>query len=169
MAKALIGIALSLCLGLSLAHAQTAKQNPAWSQLTQEQQRILAPIENEWEGFDAPRKRKWLGIAQRYPKMKPEAQARLQRRMQEWVSLTPEQRRAARNKSKEFAQLFPDDPTVLGRKWEEYKQARAAEEAERAAEAAPEPAPEGTPEPAGGTPAAFEGANPPADAAPQQQ
>lgn len=163
MAKALLGIALAFCLGISVAHAQTAK-NPTWNQLTDAQQRILAPIEDAWEGLDAARKQKWLGIAKRYPKMKPEAQARLQRRMQEWVSLTPEQRSAARDKYKEFGEL----PAVR-EKWEEYKQARAAEEAQKAAEAAGEPAPEGAPESASETPAAFEGTNPPEAAGPQQQ
>ncbi len=164
MAKALIGIALSLCLGLSFAHAQTAKQNPTWSQLTQEQQRILAPIEEAWEGLEAASKQKWLGLAKRYPKMKPQAQARLQRRMQEWVSLTPEQRHAARDKYKEFGEL----PAVR-EKWEEYKQARAAEEAQKAAEAAAKPAAEGAPETPTETPAAFEGTNLPEAAGPQQQ
>ncbi|HLB15230.1 MAG TPA: DUF3106 domain-containing protein [Burkholderiales bacterium] len=164
MAKALIGIALWLCLGVSLAHAQTAKQNPTWDQLTDAQQRILAPIESAWEALDPPRKRKWLGIAQRYPKMSPKAQARLQRRMQEWVSLTPEQRSAARDKYKEFGEL----PAVR-EKWEEYKQARAAEDAQKAGEAAAEPAPEGTSETATETPAAFEGTNPSGATGLQQQ
>jgi hypothetical protein len=134
MAKALIGIALSLCLGLSFAHAQTAKQAPTWGQLTQEQQRILAPIQGEWEKLDPPHKRKWLGIAQRYPKMKREAQERLQRRMQEWASLTPAQRQAAREKYKEFEQLPAEERQAVRKKWEEYKEARAAQDAQKAAE-----------------------------------
>ena len=134
MAKALIGIALSLCLGLSFAHAQTAKQAPTWGQLTQEQQGILAPIQGEWDKLDPPRKRKWLGIAQRYPKMKREEQERLQRRMQEWASLTPAQRQAAREKYKEFEQLPAEERQAVRKKWEEYKEARAAQDAQRAAE-----------------------------------
>jgi len=134
MAKALLGIALSLCLGISFAHAQTAKQSPPWSQLTQEQQGILAPIQGEWDKLDPPRKRKWLGIAQRYPKMKREEQERLQRRMQEWASLTPAQRQAAREKYKEFEQLPAQEQQAVRKKWEEYKEARAAQDAQKATE-----------------------------------
>jgi len=137
MAKALLGIALALCLGISVAQAQQAK-NPTWGQLTSEQRQILAPIQGEWDKLDAPRKRKWLGLAQRYPKMQPEAQARLQQRMSEWASLTPAQRQAAREKYREFEQLPPDERQVMRKKWDEYKQARAAEGAAKAPEAAVE-------------------------------
>jgi hypothetical protein len=69
MAKAHLGIALALCLGLSVANAQSTKQNPAWEQLSPAQQQILAPIQGEWDKLDAPRKQKWIGITKRYPKM----------------------------------------------------------------------------------------------------
>jgi len=141
MAKALIGIALSLCFGLSFAHAQTAKQAPTWGQLTQEQQRILAPIQSEWDRLDPPRKRKWIGIAQRYPKMRSEEQERLQRRMWEWASLSPEQRQAAREKYKEFEQLPAQKRQEVRKKWDEYKEARAAQDAQKAAEPPPEEKP----------------------------
>ncbi len=134
MAKALLRIALSLCLGIAAAQAQTAKQAPAWSELTLAQQHILAPLEAEWDTFDPPRKRKWLGIARRYPKMKREEQERLQRRMREWVSLTPAQRQAARDKYREFEQLPPQERQAVKKKWDEYKEARAAEESRKAAE-----------------------------------
>jgi Protein of unknown function (DUF3106) len=134
MAKALRGIVLALCLGLSVAHAQSSKQNPSWGQLTPEQQQILAPIQGEWDKFEAVRKQKWLGITQRYPKMKPEEQARLQRRMQEWATLTPDQRRAAREKYREFEQLPPKERQVIREKWDQYTQ-------ELARKPEPEPAP----------------------------
>ena len=132
MAKALLGIALALCLGVSVAQAQQAK-NPTWGQLTSEQRQILAPIQAEWDKLDPPRKRKWLGIAQRYPKMKPEEQERLQQRMNEWASLTPAQRRAARETYRDFEQKPADERPGL-KKWDEYKQARTAEGAAKAPE-----------------------------------
>jgi len=125
MAKALLGIALALCLGVSVAQAQQAK-NPTWGQLTSEQRQILAPIQAEWDKLDPLRKRKWLGITQRYPKMKPEEQERLQQRMNEWANLTPSQRRAARETYRDFEQKPADERPGL-RKWDEYKQARTAE------------------------------------------
>ena len=62
---------------------------PAWSQLTTQQKIILAPLANEWEGMENVRKKKWLGIADRYPSMKPDEQLRTQERMREWARLTP--------------------------------------------------------------------------------
>ena len=53
---------------------------PAWSQLTTQQKIILAPLANEWEGMENVRKKKWLGIADRYPSMKPDEQLRTQER-----------------------------------------------------------------------------------------
>jgi len=165
MAKALLGIALALCLGLSVANAQSIKQNPAWGQLSPEQQKILAPIQGEWDKLDAPRKQKWIGITQRYPKMKPEEQARLQKRMQEWATLTPDQRRTAREKYREFEQLPTAERQAIREKWDQYRQELAQKPA------APAPAEESSPptdnpaaegaQPAESTPPA-EGAQPPA-------
>jgi hypothetical protein len=164
MAKALFGIALALCLGLSVANAQSIKQNPAWGQLTPEQQKILAPIQGEWDRLDAPRKQKWIGIAQRYPKMNPEEQARLQKRMQEWATLTPDQRRAAREKYREFEQLPTKEREAMRQKWDQYKQ-------ELAQKPAASPPTEESSQPAAESPAAepaqpAEGAPPAAPAQP---
>lgn len=136
MAKAVLGVALWLALALPLSALAADKSSPAWHQLTPEQQRILAPIQGEWDSFDAQRKRKWLGITQRYPKMGPDEQARLQRRMKEWATLTPAQRQAARDKYREFEQLTAAERQAMREKWERYKQEQAAREAAaRAAEA----------------------------------
>jgi hypothetical protein len=52
-----------------------------WSQLTPAQQRILAPLKDDWPNIEAPRRQKWLDIARRYPTMPPQKQERLQARM----------------------------------------------------------------------------------------
>jgi hypothetical protein len=135
MAKAVLGIAVWLVLALPYPAAYADKSNPAWTELRPEQQRILAPIQGEWESLDAPRKRKWLGVAQRYPKMTADEQVRLQQRVKEWVSLTPEQRRAARDKYREFEQLPPEDRQAVREKWDKFQQEQAAKEtAAKAAE-----------------------------------
>ncbi len=121
---ALAGLALGLAIACSPAVAQSVRGDPAWSQLTAEQQQILAPIRDEWESFDAVRKRKWVGIAQRYPTLSADAQTRLQRRMQEWAGLSPDARRAARERYRDFEQLPADERQALIEKWEQYKQSR---------------------------------------------
>lgn len=121
---ALAGLALGLAVACTPAFAQSVRGDPAWSQLTAEQQQILAPIRGEWESFDAVRKRKWVGIAQRYPKLSADEQARLQRRMQDWAALSPDARRAARERYRDFEQLPADERQALIEKWEQYKQSR---------------------------------------------
>jgi hypothetical protein len=126
MANAVLGIAVWLVLALPHPAAYADKNNPAWAELRPAQQQALAPIQGEWESLDAPRKRKWLGVAQRFPKMTADEQARLQKRMKEWVSLTPEQRRAARDKYREFEQLPPENRQAAREKWDKFKQEKAA-------------------------------------------
>ena len=48
--------------------------------------------------MDPAKKKKWLGIAKRYPGMTPEEQHRTQLQMRDWYSLTPEQRELVREK-----------------------------------------------------------------------
>jgi len=79
------------------APARSAAQvHPKWEELTPVQQRILAPLEPGWESLGELHRRKWLQIAERYPKFSPAEQAKLQARMSEWARMTPQQRRVAR-------------------------------------------------------------------------
>lgn len=70
--------------------------HPNWAELTVVQQRIFAPLAPEWNGMPELARKKWLQIAQAYPKYTPAQQQRLQTRMADWVKLTPEQRHRAR-------------------------------------------------------------------------
>jgi len=97
-----------------------AAVRPAWAELTAEQQQILAPLKDDWENLAVERRKKWIGIAKRYPGMKPEEQARVQRRMQAWAKLTPEQRRQARESYKNIAK-DKDRHGDLREQWAEYQ------------------------------------------------
>lgn len=110
-------------------------RQPAWVELTQEQKQILAPLARDWDKMEAFRKKKWLGIAKRYPGMKPQEQARVQRRMQDWASLTPEQRTQARARYKNLKTVPPEQKEALKKKWEQYKEL-PEEEKKRLAEKA---------------------------------
>lgn len=108
---------------ISPAHAVVPElRQPAWAELTQEQKQILAPLSRDWDKMEAFRKKQWLGIAKRYPAMKPEEQARIQRRMQDWVSLTPEQRAQARTQYKSLKTAPPEKKQAIRQKWEQYKE-----------------------------------------------
>ena len=78
MVKTLVALTVWLCFALPAVAAQQDKAGaknppvrPAWSELTQQQQQILAPLAPEWDRMDATRRKNWVGIAERYPKMKP--------------------------------------------------------------------------------------------------
>ncbi|MEW6165190.1 MAG: DUF3106 domain-containing protein [Pseudomonadota bacterium] len=101
---------------------------PEWAQLSPQQRQVLAPLAAEWNGMEAFRRKKWLGIAERYATMAPEEQSRLQQRMRDWAKLTPEERRLAREKYKALKKVSPDQRESLRQNWADYK---ALPEAER--------------------------------------
>jgi hypothetical protein len=95
---------------------------PAWAELTAGQQQVLAPLKANWETLDPDRRLKWIAIAKRYPRMKPLEQERVQRRMQTWANLSPEQRRQARENYKHLAKAPRPAPNKdLRQAWAEYQ------------------------------------------------
>jgi hypothetical protein len=90
--------AVTLATALFLADPALAQPagGPSWNQLSPQQREALAPLAGQWTAMPAENKRKWLDIADKYPKLSPEGKARLQTRMTDFSRLTPEQRRTAR-------------------------------------------------------------------------
>ena len=122
MAKVLAMPMLWLCIAVStIAAGVDKKPPPSWSQLTPEQQQILAPLANDWHTLDEGRRKKWLLLAKRYPKMMPDEQLRLRTQMKDWVELTPEQRRIARESYKKLAKQPPEKRKVVKQKWLQYQ------------------------------------------------
>jgi hypothetical protein len=113
---------LAFLVGFSAFAAGPAKKNPAWVDLTPDQQQTLKPLAAEWDSLDTPRRNKWLGIAKRYPSMNAKEQKRVQDRMAEWVRLSPDQRRAAREQFRKIGKLPPAKREVVSQHWEEYQQ-----------------------------------------------
>jgi hypothetical protein len=135
------GLILTLCL-ISSAHAVVPElRQPAWAELSQEQKQILAPLSRDWDKLEAYRKKKWLGIAKRYPGMKPEEQARVQSQMKEWANLTPDQRKQAREQYKSLQKVPPEKKEALKQKWEEYQTLSEEEKKRLAEKAAQKPSP----------------------------
>lgn len=94
---------VAACMLTPAAHAQlpasapnVLNTHPTWAELSPVNQRILTPLQPLWDRLPEINRRKWLKIADRYPKLSPGDQARLQSRMAEWVKMTPQQRRLAR-------------------------------------------------------------------------
>lgn len=140
MARALFAVVVAVALGLfspQPAHAVVPPiKQPSWVELNVEQREILAPLAGEWDDLEYSRRKKWLGIAERYPSMKAEEQARIQRRMVDWVKLSPEERKLAREKFKNLQKSPPEQKESIKQKWQEYKELPDEEKQRLQAEAA---------------------------------
>jgi hypothetical protein len=113
--------ALLTVLACASASAAPPEKGPVWAELTVDQQQVLAPLKQDWSKLERERKLKWLGIAKRYPSLKPEEQQRVQRRMAAWAKLTPEQRGQARQRYRNIGKLSPEGAPDLRRLWAEYQ------------------------------------------------
>jgi hypothetical protein len=102
------------------AGALPVKSDPfaAWHQLSAPQQQVLLPLREHWGELDDISRDKWLGVAERYPKLGPAEQARVRERMGQWARTTPTERGEARLRFQQSRQLSPDERQ---KKWEAYQ------------------------------------------------
>lgn len=93
---------------------------PAWKELTPQQRQILQPLAEDWDGMASFRRKKWMGIAERYSQLTPEEQQRMQRRMKAWARLPAEERRIAREKFKKLQKAPTEKRESIKLRWEQY-------------------------------------------------
>lgn len=128
-----LAIAAGVSVSLVLANPAGAidlspLQQPNWAELTPQQREVLMPLSGEWDKLETYRRKKWLGIAQRYPSMTTEEQQRVQHNMRAWIKLTPAQRQQARERFKESLQkTSPEHRQAIKQKWQEYSKLPDAE------------------------------------------
>jgi len=72
------------------------KPDGTWDGLKPAQQKILAPLESDWDYMLPDSRKKWIQVANIYPKMSAQDQERLQSRMTSWSNLSQKDRRVAR-------------------------------------------------------------------------
>ena len=72
------------------------KPDGTWEGLKPAQQKILAPLESDWDYMLPDSRKKWTQVANIYPKMSEQDQQRLQSRMASWSNLSQKERRLAR-------------------------------------------------------------------------
>ncbi len=109
--------------------SKPAAMRPLWLDLTPAQQLALKPLGASWNELSEGRKRKWLALSKNYPSMSSAEQAKLQERMNEWVTLSAQQRTQARLN---YAQAKAISPAEKQEKWQAY-QALSPEEKHRLA------------------------------------
>lgn len=97
-------------LAISTSHAQTVSggghgkttavptkmPDGTWEGLNVNQQKILAPLESDWDYISPDSRKQWIYVANIYPKMSSQDQKRLQSRMASWSNLSQKDRRIAR-------------------------------------------------------------------------
>ena len=127
MARSFLAAAFWLCVSFSVSASATAAK-PSWDELKPQQRDVLAPLAQEWNNMDSAIKKKWLGIAKRYPGMTAEEQQRTQLQMRDWYSLTPEQRELVREKYKTIKKLPPEKRHEIKQKWLEYVQTSSGDQ-----------------------------------------
>ncbi len=123
------------------APATIPKHSGNWDDLSVVQQKILAPLEEDWSYLSKERRQKWIQVANLYPKMKRVDQERLQSRMNEWAKLSQKDRRIARDNYlsslrfpaeekasawQAYQQLSPEDKKKLAAKEDSKKKPTAA-------------------------------------------
>lgn len=113
-------VILASVLGVAEAVVPALGQ-PDWTELPANKKQILAPLAGEWDALEPWRKKKWLDIAEKYPAMGVEEQARIQHRMKAWVKLTPEERKAAREKYQNVQKASSEEREALKKMWTEYQ------------------------------------------------
>ena len=111
--RGLVLAAALCCAGIAFAQE--------WSQLTADQQRILAPLRDDWVNIEPARREKWVQIAKRYPSMTPAQQARLEARMRQWAAMSPEERAQVRERYRKLQDMPPEKREEIRRKWREYE------------------------------------------------
>jgi len=113
-----------------------AADGVSWTSLSPSQKNALRPLEREWDRIDAPRKTKWLEIANKFPNMPAAEQARIQTRMADWAKMTPKERGQARMNFKEAQQVPAQERKA---RWEAYQALPPEQQKQLAARATPVP------------------------------
>jgi hypothetical protein len=112
------------------AAASVPKHSGNWDDLSLVQQKILAPLEEDWSYLSKERRQKWIQVANLYPKMKRADQERLQSRMNEWAKLSQKDRRIARDNYLSSLR-FPAEEKASA--WQAYQQLSAEDKKKLAA------------------------------------
>ena len=125
---------------LATPAARLEPGGPVWTELSPAHRKVLAPLANDWNGLDARSKERWIDVAGRYPKMKPDEQQRANQRMGEWAHMTVAQRVQARMNFQEASSLTKEEREARWKAYqalpEEKKRELAAKRVESRASAA---------------------------------
>lgn len=115
-------IARATLLGLALLLSATAQADDrAFSTLPPDEQRVLTPFADSWDGLDAATREQLRRGAQRWLSMSPEQRARAAERLADWQRLPPEQRERLREAHQRYRALSPEQQQRLQQRFREFQ------------------------------------------------
>ena len=103
---------------LATPAAKPEAGGPVWTELSPAHRKVLAPLASDWNGLDARSKERWIDVAGRYPKMKPDEQQRANQRMGEWSHMSVAERMQARMNFQEASSLSKEEREA---RWKAYQ------------------------------------------------
>lgn len=134
----LIGMTLGCVLAAlsSVAAAQTAPPAVAtdhvagpvaWSQLSPDQRRLLAPLHDQWQQLPAARQQRLATHADQWAGLSPEHQQLIRQRLARWAAMTPIQRRELRANARAFRELPPAERARVSAAYRHFQMMSPAE------------------------------------------
>lgn len=99
----------------------------AWSQLSDSERKVLAPLGAEWDTLRPWQRERMLDIAKDYQAMDAQKQQLVQKRLNSWSRMTPYERENARKRYQQFHSLSDDKKAEVRKKWAEHKKLPEAE------------------------------------------
>ena len=96
----------------------TPESAPKWADLTATQQLALQPLNVLWSTITSAHKRKWIALVANFADLPAKNQEKLQQRMNQWASLSAQERAQARVIFSQVQQLSGDDRLS---KWQAYQ------------------------------------------------
>ena len=99
----------------------------SWSELTDSERKVLAPLGAEWDTLRPWQREKMLDIAKDYPSMDLQKQQLVQKRLNSWSRMTPYERENARKRYQQFHSLSDEKKAEVRKKWTEHTKLPEAE------------------------------------------
>lgn len=106
--------------------APTAKADPqatplAWSAMSTQQQRMLAPLQDQWSRMHPARQHRLAERAQHWANLPPPRQQQIRERLTRWARMTPAQRRQLRENARAFHRLTPQERTRVSEAFRKFQ------------------------------------------------
>lgn len=93
----------------------------AWSNLGAEQQRMLAPVRNQWHQLRPARQHHLAANARHWATLPPAHQKRIQERLTRWASMSPSQRHQLRQNARAFHNLTPEERVKVSEAFKKFQ------------------------------------------------